>query len=109
MTRLIGSFFAAGMLAAAATFSGVITDSMCGKDHKAMNMGPDPDCVRACVKSSKEVKYALYDGKKAYKLNDQVTPEKYAGQRVVITGVLFEKTGVIKIDTIHHQAGAQRR
>ena len=102
MNKLVGLLIAGGMLASAATFSGVITESMCGKEHKAMNMGPDPECIRACVKSSKDVKYVLYDGKSMYKLNDQMTPEKYAGQRVVITGVLFEKTGVIKVDAIHH-------
>jgi hypothetical protein len=102
MNKAIALLLAGGMLASAATFSGVITESMCVKDHKAMNMGPDPECVRACVKSSKDVKYVLYDGKNSYKLSDQVTPEKYAGQKVVITGVLFEKTGIIKIDTIHH-------
>lgn len=36
----------------AGTFTGVITDSMCGQDHEHMNAGPDPDCVRTCVKTA---------------------------------------------------------
>jgi hypothetical protein len=87
-------------LASGATFTGIITESMCIANHKAMNMGPDPDCTRKCVQSSKDVKYVLYDGKRAYKLSDQETPAQFAAQRVIVTGTLFEKTGVIKVDKI---------
>jgi hypothetical protein len=99
MTKLIATFAVSALLASAATFTGVITDSMCVKDHKAMNMGPDPECVKACIKSG-NVKYVLYDGKNTYKLSDQQTPEKFAAQKVRVTGTLFEKTGVIKVDKI---------
>jgi hypothetical protein len=73
---------------------------MCKLDHKHMNMGSDPDCVRACVKSSKDYKYALHDGSRMYVLSDQQTPEKFAAQRVRVTGTLFPKTGIIKVDKI---------
>ena len=83
------------------TFTGVITDSMCGTDHKHMNAGPDPDCVKACIKSGNgQYKYVLFDGKNSYKLSDQATPEKFAAKKVKITGTLFTKTGVIKVDKI---------
>jgi hypothetical protein len=98
MNRLITAFAFSALLASAATFTGVITDSMCSLDHKAMNMGPDAECTRACVKHG--TKYVLHDGKKAYKLSDQQTPEKFAAQKVRITGTLFEKTGVIQVDKI---------
>jgi hypothetical protein len=98
MTKLLPFLFSAA-LAAAATFTGTITDSMCALDHKSMNMGADADCVKACVKGH-GAKYVLHDGKKAYKLSDQQTPEKYAGQKVTVTGTLYEKTGVIKVDAI---------
>jgi uncharacterized ParB-like nuclease family protein len=83
------------------TFTGVITDSMCVQDHKHMNMGPDPECVVACVKTSNgRYKYVLFDGEKTYKLSDQQTPEKFAAKKVKVTGVLYEKTGIIRVDKI---------
>jgi hypothetical protein len=56
--------------------------------------------ARECVKNSKEVKYVLHDGKNTYKLSDQKTPEQFAAQKVKVTGTLFPKTGVIKVDKI---------
>ncbi len=82
------------------TFTGVITDDMCGKaDHKSMNMGPDPKCVTECVKGMGG-KYVLYDGKSAYILSDQKAPEKFAAQKVTITGTLDAKTNTIQVDSI---------
>jgi len=91
---------AAGLLAAADTrvFVGVITDTMCGADHKHMGVSPDDKCVRECVKHG--AKYALYDGKEVYKLSDQQTPEKFAAKKVKVTGVLYEKTKIIKVEKI---------
>ena len=87
---------------AAQTFTGVITDSMCGADHKPMKMGSDDKCTKDCVRTSrdKKIKYALYDGKNVYVLSDQLTPESFAGQRVTVTGVLFEKTKIIQVEKI---------
>jgi hypothetical protein len=86
---------------AANTFTGVITDTMCGADHKHMGVQPDEKCVRECVRMDpKQYKYALWDGKKLYTLSDQQTPEKFAAKKVKITGVLYEKTGIIKVDKI---------
>ena len=45
--------FVTGALAFAAapkTFTGVITDAMCGKDHSMMGVKPDAKCVTECVK-----------------------------------------------------------
>lgn len=82
------------------TYSGTITDSMCVMNHKMMKITPDSKCVRECVKNSKEVKYVLHDGKNTYKLSDQKTPEQFAARKVKVTGMLFPKTGVIKVDRI---------
>ena len=98
MNKLITAFAYSALLASAATFKGKITDSMCNLDHKSMKMGPDAECTRACVKQGS--KYVLHDGKKAYKLSDQQAPEKFAAQKVKVTGTLFEKTGVIQVDKI---------
>ena len=68
------------------TFTGTITDSMCGGDHKAMNMGSDDKCVTECVKMG--AKYALCDGKNGYVLSDQKTPAKFAAKKVTVMGTL---------------------
>jgi hypothetical protein len=95
-------FSAAGLMAAAdqRTFAGVITDTMCGADHKRMGVTPEPKCVRDCVRMHPGVKYALYDGKNLYVLSDQKTPEAFAAQKVKITGKLFEKTKILRVDKI---------
>lgn len=77
-------------------FTGVITDTMCGANHKAMGATDDAKCVRDCVKMDKRFKYALYDGKNVYPLSDQVTPEKYAAAKVKVTGTLDGKTIQVK-------------
>ncbi len=89
---------AAGMIFAAGkqTFTGTITDSMCGGDHKSMNMGADDKCTNACVRAG--AKYALWDGKKAYVLSDQKTPAEYAAKKVTVTGALSGDT--IQVDSI---------
>ena len=83
------------------TFTGVITDDMCPKgEHSAMQMGPtDADCVKACV-AAHGASYVLYDGKKAYELSDQKTPEKFAAQRVRVVGTLDAKTNKIAVQSI---------
>lgn len=82
------------------TFTGLITDTMCKQNHGHMQVQPDARCVRDCVKMSKAYKYALQDGSKMYVLSDQQTPEKFAAQRVKVTGILYPKTGIIKVEKI---------
>jgi hypothetical protein len=99
----LAAFFIAGALAAGAatqTLSGVITDTMCGKDHAMMKVTPDSKCVLECAKQDKSTRYALFDGKNIYVLSDQKTPEQFAGQQVKVTGTLYEKTGILKVDSI---------
>ena len=83
------------------TFTGTITDSMCAKaDHSQMQMGPtDAECVKACV-AAHGASYVLYDGKKTYDLSDQQMPEKFAGQKVTVTGTLDAKAGKIAVQSI---------
>lgn|SRR5579871_320500 len=83
------------------TFTGVITDSMCASgDHSRMRMGSnDAECTRACVEAHGAL-YVLYDGKEAYTLSDQKTPDQFAGQRVKITGTLDAKSKTIQVDSI---------
>ena len=81
------------------TFTGTITDDMCGRTHEKMRMGKDPNCVTACVKTHGS-KFALNDGSAIYKLSDQESPSRFAGQKVRVTGVLYQKTGIIKVEKI---------
>jgi len=84
MTKLTSLFIAGALVAGAASqaFTGVITDSMCGKDHAMMKVAPDSKCVQECVKQG--AKYALFDGKISYVLSDQLTPQQFAGQKVKV-------------------------
>ena len=97
--KLAAILIASTLALSAETFTGVITDSMCGQKHEAMNITPADKCVRDCMKMG-DTKYVLHDGKKMYKLSDQQTPAKFAAQKVKITGKLFAKTGVIAVEKI---------
>ena len=94
---------AAGLAAAPAgrTFTGIITDSMCATaDHSRMRMGPtDPDCVLACIQAHGAL-FVLFDGKEVYTLSNQEAPEKFAGQKVTITGDLDARTKKLRVDSI---------
>ncbi|MGH9239382.1 MAG: hypothetical protein ACRD3G_15180 [Vicinamibacterales bacterium] len=83
------------------TFTGIITDEMCPLGtHGHMRMGPtDAECVKACVVSHGSA-YVLFDGKSAYVLSDQKTPEQYAAQKVRVTGTLDAKTKTIRVESI---------
>ena len=104
MNHLIWSLLAVAALSAAPgkqTFTGIITDDMCGKGgHSQMRMGPtDAECTIACI-SAHGATYVLYDGKQVYPLSDQRTPEQFAGQRVRVTGALDAKTQTIQVESI---------
>jgi hypothetical protein len=104
MKYLILNLLAVAALCAAPdkqTFTGTITDDMCAKaDHSQMRMGPtDAECTLACV-DVHGAAYVLYDGKDVYALKDQRTPEKFAGQKVRVTGMLDTKTKTIQVDSI---------
>ncbi len=99
-------FVLAGAAGAAAesksrVFTGVVTETMCKRNHAMMKTGaPDAKCIVDCVKADKSVKYALDDGKNVWILSDQQTPEKYAGQKVRVKGVLYEKTRILKVESM---------
>src|SRR3984893_12602932 len=86
-------------VSAAETFTGVITDTMCGaKPHTMMKGHTDPECVKMCVKGPHA--YALVDGTNVVKLSDQKVPAKYAAQKVRVVGAYDEKTNTIKVASI---------
>jgi hypothetical protein len=83
------------------TFTGTITDNMCARGgHSQMRMGPtDAECTVACV-GAHGATYVLFDGKDVYTLSDQRTPEKFAAQKVKVTGTLDAKTRTIQVESI---------
>ena len=82
-------------------FTGTITDSMCpAGNHSQMRMGPtNAECTIAC-NDAHGAAYILYVGKETYALSDQKTPQKFAGQKVTVTGKLDAKTRTIQVSSI---------
>ena len=79
----------AGAFAAVAqqqSFTGVVTDSMCGATHMAKDKTP-AECTQMCVKDG--MKYALAVEKKVYTLEGhEAELAKLAGQKVTAKGTL---------------------
>jgi len=101
MNKLTTLLFGGALLLSAApkqTFTGVITDAMCGADHSMMGLKPDAKCVTECVKRGS--KYALVVNGKVYTLSYQQTPAKFAAQKVKVTGTLDAKSETIAVDKI---------
>ena len=61
-----------------------------------MRMGPtDAECTIACVDAHGAL-YVLVAGREVYTLIDQKLPQKFAGQRVRVTGTVEEvKSGKV--------------
>jgi hypothetical protein len=69
------------------SFSGVITDSRCGARHVRNSDASPAQCARKCVRNGS--KYVLIDGNRRYDLTgDNGIIDKFAGERVTVTGVL---------------------
>jgi hypothetical protein len=103
MIRIRLLFALVGSIASAQTFTGVITDTMCGAKHGMMKNQPDDQCVKMCTAGSGE--YALFDGKEVVKLSDQKTPARFAAQRVRVTGTYDKKSKTIKVASMEEAKG----
>jgi hypothetical protein len=89
--------FTLGAAAAPQTFTGTVSDTMCGKTHMIPGKS-DAECIRECLKA-KGTTYALVVGDKVYALageNNQFN--SVAGKRVKVTGELTGKT--LKVQSI---------
>ena len=80
------------------TFTGKVSDAMCGAKHTEGNLAP-ADCVRACVQ--KGANYALVVGDKVYTLNtsDKATLDelnKLAWEQAKVTGAASGDTIAVK-------------
>ncbi|MGB7583779.1 MAG: hypothetical protein WBM11_02960 [Terriglobales bacterium] len=81
------------------TFTGVVSDAMCGAKH--MMAGDDASCLRTCV--SKGSKYALVVGDNVYILDTdkQATLDlldKFAAKKVTVKGTL--DAGTISVSSV---------
>jgi hypothetical protein len=97
MKKITLFFFTACLTLAPAqtkTFTGVVTDEMCGMDHKMMNISPDAKCAAECVKMGS--KYVLVDGKNVYQLSDPAASAKFAAKKVKVSGTLSGKIITVK-------------
>ena len=96
---LIVGMAATAFAASGKSFTGTVSDSMCGAKH-AMP-GDDAACTRACV--SKGSKYALVVGDKVYTLETSdkaalATLDKQAGAKATVTG--SEKDNTITVSSV---------
>ena len=99
LTLIVGVTLTSAALAAAKSYTGTVSDSMCGAKH-AMP-GDDAACTRACV--GKGSKYALVVGDKVYTLETTDkkaldTLDKQAGAKVTVMGT--EKDNTIAVSSV---------
>lgn len=83
---------------ASGSWSGVVTDSICG----AKNAGPSgASCTKECV-SKKGAKLALYDSasKKVYVLDPQSKATGHEGHNVVVKGTLDKDSSTIHVTSL---------
>src|SRR5437868_4641634 len=74
----------------AQTFTGVVSDNMCGKQHMAKDKSA-AECTRECVKAGSD--YALVVGDKVYTLKgDKPQIDKYAGEKATVRGTAKGET-----------------
>jgi hypothetical protein len=91
-------------LAAQRTWTGEISDSMCGANHQAMAKSGQKvnprDCTLECVKAGN--KYVFVSKGQVYEIANQNLPdlEKHAGQKVQLTGDLGSDSKTITVAKI---------
>lgn len=95
---IIFAFLTLSSFAATQTFTGTITDTMCGKKHMSPGKS-DADCTRECMKLKGDWTYGLVVGNTVYHLTgDNKQFATFAGQRVTVAGVVTGET--IAVQTI---------
>src|SRR5690348_13242061 len=90
-SKLMAAILLSGMAAASPaqsgggqTFTGVVSDNMCGKQHMEKNKSA-AECTRECVKAGSD--YALVVGNKVYTLKGNKSEiDRYAGEKATVTG-----------------------
>ncbi len=77
---------------AARSFTGVVSDDMCGAKHTMMPGRPDAECVRACVKAGAKFGLVAPDGHLYILHGKSAELDRFAAQKVKITGKLDGNT-----------------
>jgi hypothetical protein len=95
----LAAFSASAFAAGGKTFTGTVSDSMCGAKHQMG--GSDADCTRTCVNNGS--KYALVVGDKVYTLETTdkaalATLNQQAGAKVTVTG--SDKDNTITVSSV---------
>jgi len=94
-----------GVLAADQTWTGAISDKMCGANHKAMSAKmTDRECTQACTKGGAQ--YVVVTDGKVYQLtNHDADLRTHAGHTVNLTGDL--KGDSIRVSKIEMPNGSK--
>ncbi len=72
------------------TFTGIVSDNMCGKQHMAKDKSA-AQCTRECVRGGSD--YALVVGDKVYTLKGaKAQIDKFAGEKATIMGTAKGET-----------------
>ncbi len=99
-----GLMLGASAAAAPKTWSGQISDSMCGKDHSMMQHGGKKvsasDCTVECVKGGG--KYVFVSKGTVYSIQNQDLKDlqAHAGHNVQLTGVLAADRKTIQVSKV---------
>jgi hypothetical protein len=83
------------------TFTGEITDSFCAEGHHIKIIKSEKNCILTCVKFD-GAQFVLYNStlNQVYNLDDQLQPEVFAGQEVIVTGRYDKDAGRIHVISI---------
>ena len=106
-----GLFTAGPLLAAEQTWTGQVTDSLCGAKHEEAAEGegkmPDRECTLACVRGGS--KFAFVSNGKLYQIANQANPDlaTHAGHVVNLTGEA--KGDSITVSHIEMAAGSGKQ
>jgi hypothetical protein len=109
-----GFCFALGVTAASAaekTWTGQISDSMCGKDHSMMEHDGKKvsarDCTLECAKAG--AKYVFVSQGKVYEIDNQSMKElqAHAGHNVQVAGEMASDGKTIHVSKITMPAGKE--
>ena len=93
---IIFAFLTLSSFAATQTFTGTITDTMCGKKHMSPGKS-DADCTRGCMKVKGDWTYGLVVGSSVYHLTgDNRQFAGVAGQRVTVEGEVTGETIAVR-------------
>jgi len=82
-------------------FTGEITDSFCAQGHHIEIIKSERNCILTCVKFD-GAQFVLYNSemKHVYSLDDQLQPEAFAGQEVIVTGRYDKDASTIHVISI---------